>query len=229
MEKLIYLLGPRRGQQRTDVIAPLLDEIAPGLGARGASQITVHVADLDAEMDTPETTTPRIFGEWQGLAGAVHLWLDCLDARGPIEAMLSQVSEIAGYLVTESVVQPYERSWQGRERRPGVTQFSLGHKAPGASEAHFYHHWQEVHSPFSFDLHPHRWSYVRNDVARTLTPGSTPWRFIVLEHWRDLREFTDEALYYGGPAIVEQCWQDVPEFLDMDSYVSGPMSEFHFD
>lgn len=230
MEKLVYILLRRPMLDEHIFSAGLLEHLVPRMRAAGAREITVHVADLNHAMDTPKTTSPRIFGAWDTVSAAVHFWLDSVDRRHEFETLFAEFAEKAdGYLVTESVVAGYDRTWTDGERRPGVTQFALGEKPDGVTDEHFYHHWQDVHSPFSFDLHPRRWSYVRNATARSLTPNAPPWRFIVLEHFRTLEDFTDENLYYQSPKIVEQCWIDVPEFLDLKTYTGGPMSEYHFE
>lgn len=229
MEKLIYLLDRKPDLSQEQFGEAVLQKLVPALKREGAYWLTVNLADMDAAMDTPLTLTPRIYGAWDKVAGAIHFWLDSIDTRAVVEQeMLKYAQGISGYLVTESIVQPTQRRWSGTVRRPGVTQFALGQKPAGVSDEHYYYHWQVVHSPWSFELHPRRISYVRNAVARVLTPGAAPWRFIVLEHFA-LEDFTDESRYYADQSALEQLWKEVPEFLDLDSYVGGPMSEYHFD
>ena len=230
MEKLIYLLERKAEFDHDRFTSALTDEIVPRMKAAAASNITINVADLDDKMDTPQTKSPRIFGEWHKISGAVHFWLDSLDNRGVIEEAFAEVSVHAdGYLVTESIVQACTRTWSGKQRRPGVTQFALGRKPPSVTDEHFYHNWQVVHSPDSFELHPLRQSYVRNAIARPLNFDAPPWRFIVLEHWSDLNQFTDESLYYSSPEHRKHLWEHALEFLELDTYTGGPMSEYHFD
>ena len=229
MEKLIYVLKLPDEAGRTALAARLLDEVIPFAREKGASDITVNVADLDHRMSTPQTLTPRIYGEWSPIAGVIHFWLDSLDDREPIERALSGLCRPEGYLVTESIVQKHAPTWSEGERRPGVTQVALGQKPRWASDEHFYHHWQVVHSAWSFDLHPHRQSYVRNAVARVLTPSAPKLAFIVLEHFAEMAHFTDESLYYRSAEHVQRLWAEVPDFLDLESYTGGPASEYHFE
>jgi hypothetical protein len=227
VEKLIYLLqdcaaGAPQLRDR------LLGETAPALRAHGARDITLHIADLNEPVR--QASPGRIAGAWDRLGGAVHFWLDNLDRRGAIEQQLAGLcGQLQGYLVTESVVQDCERSWRDGERRPGVTQFSAHGKPANVSEEEFYHNWQVLHSATSFALHPRRWSYVRNAVARPLTPNAPAQRVIVLEHFRELADFTDESRYFGGPEVVEAMYAELPGFCDFDSMVTGPMSEYAFD
>jgi len=226
MEKLIYLLE-RRDDLSTDGFGEALKALVPELKALGARDITVNVADLNDEV--AKRTGARIAGGWDKVSGAVHVWLDCLDSRDEIEGVLSRRAKgLDGYLVTESVVQRCERSWGEGERRPGVTQFALGMKPQDVSDEDFYARWQGAYGPWTFQLHPLRHSYVRNAVARTLTPGATPWRFIVLEHWHALEDFTDDDRYFGSPALAQKNFEDIPGFVDLSTITVGPMSEYHF-
>lgn len=224
MEKLIYCI---EDVADTTVAARLLlDELVPALRIAGASNITVNIADLNDRV--AETAPARIAGPWQSLAAVVGCWIDCVDDRGGIEQLLDRLGGHSyGYLVTESVVQSCAQTWADGQRRPGVTQFTAHAKPDGVSEAAFYRNWQ-AHSVLSFDLHPRRWSYVRNAVARALTPQAPPYRSIVLEHFRELGDFVDESRYFGDPAVVRQMYQELGGFCDFERMITGPMSEYRF-
>lgn len=230
MEKLIYIIEHMPSQLPEDFEKALLNDVVPAMRLRGARQITANIADMNDKVETDRTRTERIHGDWHKVAGAVHFWLNSLDTRDRIEELLTPISgNMSGYLVTESLVQGCERTWSGTVRRPGVTQFALGKKPAHVTDEHFYHHWQDIHGPWSFQLHPRRQSYVRNAVARCLTSGAASWRFIVLEHFAELEDFTDEDRYYANEEVVSKLWQDVPEFLDLTDYAGGPMSEYFFE
>ena len=225
MEKLVYLLDRANtpGALRTE----LLRDSLPALQALGARQLVINVADLDEPVagEAPQ----RIAGHWQELGAVVSLWLDSVDQHPAIEVVLAKTGcRAAGYLVTESVPQAYRRDWPAGERRPGVTQFTAHGKPADVDEADFFRHWQD-HTRLSFDLHPHRWSYVRNAVARSLSPDNAPYRALVLEHFRTLADFTDEARYFGDPAVVQQMYEELPGFCDVTTMITGPMSEYGFD
>ena len=227
MEKLIYLLGRKPGVTPAE-FTPTLLGAASALRAVGARRIDLLVADLDELVR--EACPSRISGPGEELAGVAQFWLDNVDQRGATEAVLAKVAgRLDGYLVTESVVQPYVRDWPEGARRPGVTQFTAHAKPEGVNDEDFYHHWQVEHSALSFDLHPLRWSYVRHAVARPLTVGAPPYRAIVSEHFRELRDFTDESRYFGSPDVVQRMFADLPRFCDPFRMVTGPMSEFNFD
>jgi len=228
MEKLIYLLHkPPAETLDPEFTSRAIADLLPRLRAAGASDIVLNVADLN---DAVRPVAPsRLVGEWNALAAALHLWVDSVDQRFAIEPLLRGFSpRISGYLVTESLVQKTPRTWQDGERRPGVTQLAVICKAPAVSEEEFYHNWQQGHSTLSFALHPLRVSYVRNAVARVLTPGAHAYRIIVLEHWRELRDFTDDSRYFGSPAVVQEMYRELPGFADNASTTTGPMSEYAF-
>lgn len=227
MEKLIYLLQDCAAAP-ADLRQRLFADVVPALRAGGARDITLHIADLNEPVR--QASPARIAGPWDRLGGVVHFWLDNLDRRGEFERLLAGLcGELQGYLVTESVVQACERSWRDGERRPGVTQFAAHGKPANVSEEEFYHNWQVVHSASSFRLHPLRWSYVRNAVARPLTPNAPAHRVLVLEHFRELEDFTDESRYFGGPEVVEEMYAELPGFCDFASMITGPLSEYAFD
>jgi hypothetical protein len=228
MEKLVYLLHKTPGAAlASDFTRRAIDEVVPALRARGASGIVLNVADLDEAVR--QTAPSRLVGEWDAIAGALHFWVDSVDQRFDIEAVMAPIaSRLSGYLVTESMVQKTPRTWRDGERRPGVTQLAVICKARAVSEEEFYHNWQQGHSTLSFALHPRRVSYVRNAVARVLTPGARDYRIIVLEHWRELEDFTDDSRYFGAPEVLEEMYRELPGFADNESTTTGPASEYAF-
>jgi hypothetical protein len=51
---------------------------------------------------------------------------------------------------------------------------------------------------------------------------------IVLEHWAELRDFTEDARYFGTPEVLEEMYRELPGFADNASTTTGPMSEYAF-
>ncbi len=227
MEKMIYLLQRPAATSIEDFRGVLLNELIVGLRSNGASHITINVADLN---DLLEAEAPgRLMGPWQDVAAVVALWHNNIDERTGIEACLQEMSaSITGYLVTESVPQGFEPEWEGGQRRSGVTQFGANGKPPGISDEDFYHNWQILHSAQSFDLHPLRWSYVRNAVARPLTANAPEYRAIVSEHFRELEVFMDDERYFGSAEAVQEMIEAVSGFCDMETMFSLGMSEYYF-
>lgn len=228
MEKLIYLLEKRANLGLEEFEDTLLYSAISDARKLGAAQMVVNVANLNEAV--AETSPQRIIGEWSHLHAVVHFWLETVDDRKYIEPIFATLSErVHGYLVTESRPQNFQRKWMDGERRPGVTQFTTCAKPDNVSEDDFYFNWQVGHTQLSFALHPHRWSYVRNAVARSLTANAPPYRALVSEHFRDLTDFTDDSRYFGSSQVVEEMYRELPGFCAVESMLSGPMSEYAFD
>jgi EthD domain len=224
MEKLIYLTRRKPELDAGAYRRHLLEEAAPRLLAAGVRRLDVNVSDLLDTIPKPML----LMGEGGSLSAALSLWLDCYDARGPVEAVLrSRAAHLDGYLVTESVPQPCtDRDWPDGARSPGVTHFTWFEKPAAIPDDEFFRAWHEVHTPFSFELHPRRWSYVRNSVTRTLTPGSPPIRAIVAERFRTLEDYTDPKRLFGSTEALQRSAAEVAHYADPSRLHSVPLSEF---
>lgn len=165
--------------------------------------LTIEIPDL---ADDPRVTPAHLAGRGREIAGAVSVWLDRVDDRFVIEEALSDIEAArVGYLVTESMVQPYaKRDWPDGEKSPGVTQFVTFEQPRDLADAAFFARWHDRISPMSFELHPTRTRYVRNVVARPLTPGAPPWRGIVCERWDSLDEWLDPSKLYSSQALFDE-------------------------
>lgn len=225
MEKLVYLTFPPEGFDPAAYRERLLGETAQKiLGASGVRGLNINVNDLQEEIPNPII----LLGIGASLGAAVSVWLDSLDTRGPIEAALSANGEqLEGYLVTESVPQPCaDRDWADGERSPGLTHFTWFEKAKGVSDEDFFHNWFEIHTPFSFDLHPLRWEYMRNAVARPVTSGAPPIRAIVAERFREIRDYADPTRLFGSPEVLKQSAEEAGDYGNPEAMHSVPMSEY---
>ena len=224
MEKLVYFSWRKPGVAIEDYRQQLIEAAAPRLVAAGAKRLELQLSDLLGGMPKPML----LMGEGATLSAAVSFWLDCYDAHAAIEAVLRGASErLDGYLVTESVPQPcVDRDWPDGARSPGVTHFTWFEKPGAISDEEFFHAWHDVHTPFSFELHPLRWSYVRNSVVRALTPGSRPIRAIVAERFRTLLDYTDPKRLFGSKQALARSGADVTHYADAARLHSVPLSEF---
>ena len=203
MEKLDYL-----------VWAPLDPAVLAGLDVVG---LTVHTA---ADVDDP----PLLLGRGPELRALVQVWLRSYQDRCAVEEVLPRPFD--GYLVTESEVQPLrDRDWPDGEQSPGLSHVSWFPKPERLTEAQFLHGWHEVHSPHSAALHPRRWTYVRDTVVRTLTPGSSPVRAVVVERFRQVRDYLDPARLFGPSEAFEQNLRDLPGYADLADLSCAPMHE----
>jgi len=224
VEKIVYLTWRNDDLPIEAFRDALLGPVAERLLAAGVRRLKVSAADLAGEIPKP----PIWMGEGRTLSAAVDVWLDCIDDRAPIEAALrEQASRVDGYLVTESVPQRCaDRDWPDGQRSPGVTHFTWFPKPERLSDEEFFRAWHEVHTPFSFELHPLRWEYVRNAVARTLTPGAPAIRAIVGERFRTVEDYTDPRRLYGSKEVLRRVMEDTDQFADVADMHSTPLSEY---
>lgn len=236
MEKLVYLLWSRPGQDGDALRDALLGEAAPRLLAAGALSLTVNVADAAAAVKLP---VPPPAGETLP-AAEVSLFVDCHDRRAPLEAVLAPAgARIAGYLVSEALYRDYggnrfarARDWPDGARSPGVLMLTLLERPARLSHAAWIAHWHGVQSPVSEEIQP-RTRYVRNEVVRPLHADAPPWEGIVEEAWPSKQHVTDPMLFYLGEgseermrANVRRMLESVRGFLDLDRIRSVAMSEY---
>ena len=225
MEKLIYVLHGSR-----DAIEGRVERLAravvPAARAAGGRQLAILVPD-QAELIRARCPA-RIGGDFRSLAAVFECWLPALDARAPIEAALAPFgAALWGYLVTESTLAPCPHAVAEGGRVPGVTQWGINDKPKAVALDDFYREWA-VHSKLSFDLHPTRQSYIRNAVARRLTPAAPAYLGIVLERFPSLDDFTDESIYFGDRAVVKKMFEHVPSFYEFSTAITGGMSEYRW-
>jgi hypothetical protein len=236
VEKLVYLLWARPGQDGDGLRETLLREAAPRLLALGAHTLTVNVADSEAAVALP---VPAPAGEPQ-VAAEVSLFVDCHDRRAPIEAALAAAAgRLAGYLVSEALYRDYggnrfspPRDWPDGARSPGVLMLTLLERPARLAREAWVAHWHGVQSPVSEEIQP-RMRYVRNEVVRPLTSEAPPWEGIVEECWPSKRHVEDPMLFYLGEgseermrANVRRMLESVRAFLDLDRIRSVAMSEY---
>ncbi|MEM7410539.1 MAG: EthD domain-containing protein [Myxococcota bacterium] len=223
MEKLVYLAwcpAPLESWKEA-----LLGPVAQAWLDAGVAALNVSVSDLvGREIEKPSL----LMGDGATVSAAISVWLDSIDDRRALEGSLAPHCErLEGYLVTESIPQRCDdRDWPDGARSPGVTHFTWFPKPERLTDGDFYRAWHEVHTPFSFDLHPLRWEYVRNAVARPLTAGAPPIRAIVAERFRSLEDYTDPKRLYGGREVLSKVMEDTEQFADVSDMHSVPLSEY---
>jgi hypothetical protein len=227
VEKLVHLLW--RGEDHDEAAHhdELLGELAPRLlaGTDRVSYLDVMTGDTAVDIPKP----PLLLGRGPELASVVTVWLGCIDDRAPIVPLLAATAGTTGqvdqYLVTESVPQPRVRDWPDGIQTPGMTHFSWFPKPDRLTDEEFFHGWHEVHTPKTPALHPLRVEYVRDAVARVLTPGSPPLRALVSERWPTIEDYTDPARLYGSKEAVEETSQDLAGFADFETLSSRPLHQ----
>ncbi|HEY7440485.1 MAG TPA: hypothetical protein VIC35_13900 [Acidimicrobiia bacterium] len=227
MEKLQYLCWGDAADPHA-VVKTLLRQGPVGLSAQ--------LDDADARVPVPlpppaDDPTP---------SALFSIWLDRYDDRGPYEALLDDAyDEVDGYLVTESLYTDYggnrwgrPRDWPDGERSPGVVMVTLLEKPERMSFEDWIAHWHGVQSPVSERLQP-RMRYVRNAVARPVTPGARPYLGIVEEAWPSAEHVTDPMLFYCADGDAEKMQAHLNEmlasvtgFLELDRIRSFTTSEY---
>lgn len=194
MEKLDLLVW------RDDAIAAARELDLPGVVSTRVST-AAHLPDATLLM-----------GRGPQLAGIVQLWVDSVDVWPDV---VHQVPSDA-YLVTESVPQPISAT-------PGLlTHLSWFPKPDRLSEADFFRGWHVVHTPSSALLHPLREGYVRDSVARSLTPDSPPIRAIVSEFF-PVDVYLDPARLFGGTETLQRTMDELPLYADAEGISSCPV------
>ncbi|MAG33674.1 MAG: hypothetical protein CL908_22580 [Deltaproteobacteria bacterium] len=224
MEKLVYLLRRPGDHSPEDFHNELLQGTATHLLENGARGLSINVADIAALPEGIHMSDPHA-----RLGACVSIWLDSLDARGPMEAQLAALSaNPAGYLVTESLARDYaRRDWPDGARSPGVTLVAAFPKARDIDAATFFSEWQERHTPLSLSMHPLT-RYVRNSVARVLTPDAPPYWGLVEERVANLQDLTDPERFFGSLENQERASEHLQRFTDLDAMHTALMSEYIF-
>ncbi len=217
MEKLQYLCWPEAGTDRAEHGRLVREVIAPALLALEPRALSMQVDDDASDVPVP---LPPPADEVQPFL-LVSIWLDRYDDRGPYEAVLAaNASRIAGYLVTESMYTEYggnrhsaPRNWADGSRSPGVVMVTLLRRPDRMTPEDWYDHWHTVQSPVSESMQP-RTRYVRNAVARAITPDAPPLDGIVEEAWPSAEHITDPLLFYCAGDDTELMNRNLSAMLD---------------
>ena len=229
MEKLVHFLWRADDHDEVAHAAALVGEVAPALVASGAGLCRLEVLTGDTSVAIPAPTL--LLGLGPKLASVVACWVDCIDDRSPLVAALAAAPwttvRVDQYLVTESVPQRRAgaRDWPDGTTTPGITHFSWFPQPERLDDDAFFHGWHEVHTPKTPVLHPRRVEYVRDTVARVLTPGSPPVRAIVAERFATDEDYADPARLYGSQEAIEESVVDLPLFADFESLSCRPLRQ----
>lgn len=229
MEKLCYVLWKPATIDGAVFRDRLLAYVAPELRERGATRLSLLVADEHCD----GFGKARITHMPDPLAGMLSLWLPNVDAHPAIEAALTpHVANLAGYLVTESVVLPNQThvSPVGVRTR-GTTLLALLEQPARLAFEEWIRIWHGTHSPLALEIQC-TYLYVRNVVARALTPGAPAWRGLVEEGFPS-DAVLDPMRWYRADGNPEKLRENmgrmiasVRAFLDIERIESHPLSEY---
>jgi hypothetical protein len=180
-------------------------DAAKDLDVAGLRSMTVSRA---ARLPNPTL----LMGRGTDLAGLVQIWVDSVDVWPDIVEHIPSDA----YLVTESVPQPAAST-------PGLlTHLTWFRKPDRLSDEEFFHGWHMVHTPSSAALHPRRQGYVRDAVARRLTPDSPPVRAIVSEFFV-VEDYLDPSRLFGGKEALQRTVEELPLYADASDISSCPV------
>ena len=232
----MYLLWTPEPSLPGDTERMLLQELAPQLLALRPRALTIDADDSSAQVPSPlplpEDEAP--------IRAVVSLWLDAYDRREPFEdALRAHSSRYAGYLVTESMYTDYggnqwsgPRDWPDGQRSPGILTVTMLQQKRGTSYDEWMSFWHTRQSPMSEAIQP-RARYVRNSVARAITPDAPPYLGIVEESWPTVEDLTDPMRFYCGDgdpermkANMQTMLTHIATLLDLDATRVHTMSEW---
>ncbi len=224
MEKLVYLVWERPSIDPAALRMRFLDDLAPRLLALQPHALQVDLDDEHAQMPS----MVPVPGDELPVRACVSIWLDAHDGRAPYEALLRAAGvRLAGYLVTESMLCEYggnqhapPRDWPDGTRSPGIITLTIFDKPAGVDDETFYGHWYGHQSPMSENMQP-RARYVRNAVARALTPGAPRYRAIVEEAWPSIEHVANLHTFFGASSN-EELGENIRVMLDSTKLLYDP-------
>jgi len=235
VNKLIYLLWPRRPMEPSTRRTVLLDECAPRLLESGARYLSMNIDDDFATVPSPTPTTKLT----DPFVAEISIWVDDMEARGSLESVLLDADfDIAGYRVREHIYTDYggnehgsPRDWPDGERSPAIVSVTPLERPRRIPKDKWMKHWFNRQGPMSEKMQP-RARYVRNVVEEVLTPGAFPYEGIVEESWPSAKHVTNPYLFYGARNRFEVIKnmaimaQSVAAFLPIWKITSVTTSEY---
>jgi len=220
----VYLVYERPSVDPAALRARFLDDVAPRLLALAPRALQMDLDDEHAQM---KSMVPVPADELP-VRACVSIWLATHDERAPYEAILRAAGvRIAGYLVTESMFREYgenehapARNWPDGARSPGIITLTVFDKPQGVDDETFYGHWYSHQSTMSEDMQP-RARYVRNAVARAVTPGAPRLRAIVEEAWPSVEHVTNLHTFFGASSN-DELGENIRVMLDSTKLLYDP-------
>lgn len=210
MEKLVYALWRDAAGKPIDVAA------AVG-GLTGVRALTAYTEE-------PAASVMRWGEDPRGLvlSGLVTAWVDRVEERAALEDALAATGLMAGgYVVVESapcVGEPVT-----------LALVTLFRRLPGLTDDELFEIWHGSHTPLTFEIHPFN-LYLRNLVARVLTPGAPAFEAIVEEGVSEDRDLLVLGRLYGAGddeellrRNIERISGDAKRFIDFTTLQTCPM------
>lgn len=228
MEKLVYLISANREASGDALREGLIEIAVPVIHRSGGLRVSVNVDDSAVKMGDGV----RISRGTPPIRAMVSFWMENSDDRKPCEEALRQDQKlIAGYLVAES--RPLVSDPVPGERSQGANLVTRIHKKFDISHEEFIDCWTIEHRQVAVETQS-TFAYVRNEVLRTLTPG-TPQCDGIVEESFPIEALTDPHVWYNCEEEaeyqrrLERMMNSVNAFLDLEQLESIPMSEYRLD
>lgn len=220
MAKDMYMVWADEGVSRRELADRVRSEAVPALLGLGPAAVAVAVKSTVAEVDPPRLSVIPFRRRPVALLSIAG---DATPAPGACAEILGQLGgRLAGYRVDETVPRRYARDWPDGQPTPGLGLLTLFRRPRGVDDATFFKRWHGGHTALTFTIHP-LWHYIRNVVLRPIIDGSPRFDAIVEEHFRERRDLTNPARFFGGPLAM------VPNMvrvgLDIQGFIDGASLE----
>ena len=226
MEKLVYVLQNAEGADGTALREHLVADVTAAIRKAGGSEVSVNVHDEHVT----QGAGVAIHNFAPPVNACVSFWMQNSDDRGLAEeAILGAAEQAHGYLVVES--RPLVHSPPKGERAPGANLVTCITRKPGLDDATFFDLWNDEHRKVACETQSTT-GYVRNAIARPLTPGA-PVIDGVVEETFPIEALTDPHVWYDCDdeqeyqARLQRMIASVTAFLDLSVIESVPMSEYY--
>ncbi len=226
MEKLVYVLQNPEGADGTALRERLVGDVAASIRKAGGSQIAVNVHDEHVT----HGAGVAIHNCAPPVNACVSFWMQSADDRGLAEEAIAASGEhVHGYLVVES--RPLVHSPPIGERAPGANLVTCITRKAGLDDETFFDLWNNEHRQVACETQSTT-AYVRNAIARPITPGALAFDGIVEETF-PIEALTDPHVWYDCDdaeeyqARLQRMVASVTAFLDLSVIESVPMSEYY--
>lgn len=226
MEKLVYVLHSAESDDAAALRARLVGPVAAAIRSSGGSELSVNVHDEHVT----QGAGVAIRRQTPPMNACVSFWMQSADDREAAEDALRAAAEaLTGYLVVES--RPVVHHPPKGERAPGANLVTCITRKPGLADETFFDLWNNEHRKVACETQSTT-AYVRNAVARPLTPGAPPYDGIVEETF-PIEALTDPHVWYDCDdeaeyqARLKRMVSSVTAFLDLSVLESVPMSEYY--
>ena len=157
-----------------------------------------------------------------------------ISIKSELEQEISELeldySFIGKYQVEEALPVAYTKTWEDKEKTPGICLLTLFKQKKNIDYSLFLDRWHNGHTPLSLKLHP-LWNYNRNVVENNGKTNKENWNGIVEEHFKDRSDLLNPFTFFGNPSVIIQnmlaVYKDTKSFIDYPSMQPYLAMEYH--